>query len=541
MKENVRLQKQVEHLRVQMQQRTPAAGQPGERNEDVRAAELRQLRTQLAQTVAERDALSASLAHLKTQTQAQDTERDNAQRVLQHTVSALQSRLSMLRQHDAADSNQQHVPSGQVQALTEQLTATRATVAQLMTRNEGLEKQNASLSETVRGDAVRSQQTDTLREQLAGANKTASDLKAQLVTAQADKARDDEAQAERVAGLRAKGESLEKVNADLRARLAALQADRLHADKSRDQSVANMQALTKANAGLQEQVGAIASARDAAQKSAHEAAAALAAAQHQAQSDKTQADNAQAAQLARLQAQLREVTQSNTDLKTQLAARAGAAGAKPSGPVPDPAPTSAAAVDLTTPQAQQAYASGVMMAGLLRRTLALQTDLGEKPDTALLLAGVHDGVTGDVRLDKRVLTTQSEAVVARLSAREKAKYDSGLKRLEALTAKQTLLKRNGSMFFVQNRKGKQPIKEGMSLNISLRESTLSGRVLREGKPVQGKYSAQLPYPVQQALMLGGLGGSVDIYCFASDIYPPDNIPEGIFAYTLMKYTVKTAA
>lgn len=146
---------------------------------------------------------------------------------------------------------------------------------------------------------------------------------------------------------------------------------------------------------------------------------------------------------------------------------------------------------------------------------------------------------GAVRLDKRVLTTQSEAVVACLSAKEKAKYGSGLKQQEALTAKQTLLKRNGTMFFVQNRKGKRQKKEGESLRISLREGTLSGRILREDNGVQSTYSAQLPYPVQQALMLGGFGGSVDMHCFASDIYPPSDVPAGIFAYTLMKYTVSS--
>lgn len=259
-----------------------------------------------------------------------------------------------------------------------------------------------------------------------------------------------------------------------------------------------------------------------------------------AKTDTTLTARSQAGQLATLQAQLTEATTVNADLKARIAAQGKDTTAEQKHtalggviPTSDPQP------DLKTAQAQQAYASGVMMADLLRRTLALQADLGEKPDTAVLLAGVKDGVTGALRLDKRELTTLSEAVVARLSAKEKAKYDSGLKRLETLTTKRTLLKRNGSMFFVQNLKGKRPIKEGESLNISLRESTLSGRILREGKPVQGVYSARLPYPVQQALMLSGLGGSVDIYCFASDIYPPNDVPAGIFAYTLMKYTVKT--
>ncbi|MBS3894854.1 hypothetical protein, partial [Serratia marcescens] len=374
-----------------------------------------------------------------------------------------------------------------------------------------------------------------LQSQLDTITAANTEMKSRLAAGQVERV---QAAAE-LSRLQVQYEASTKTNTTLKAQLVALQAEQERLDSAKGEAgkvaVARVDELLKANAGLRGQVAILTSAQEAAQKSAAEATAALTAAQQRWQTDKAQADNSQAAQLAKVQAQLAEVTLSNTDLKTQLAARAGA---KQTASVV-PLSSSATPPDLNTPQAQQAYVSGVMMADLLRRTLALQTDLGEKPDMALLLAGVKDGVTGAVRLGKRELTTQSEAVVARLSAKEKAKYDSGVKRLEALTAKQKLLKRNGTMFFVQNRKGKRPIKENESLRISLRESTLSGRVLREGQSVQGIYSAQLPYPVQQALMLGGLGGSVDIYCFASDIYPPNDVPAGIFAYTLMKYTVKT--
>lgn len=482
------------------------------------------------------EALSGTQGQLKTQLVAQDGER----RVLQRTITALQGQLALFRQQSTVETAKQASAQAELRTLTEKLAAAQVSLATQKAQSDELEKQRAALAEVEGKWSAQANQLAALQTQLDAAAAANTVIKNKLTMVQAERMQ----AAAGLSKLQVKYEASTKTNTTLNAQLAALQAEQQRLDTAKGEAgkvaVTRMDELMRTNADLRGQVATLTSARNAAQKSADEAAAALTVAQQRGQADKAQANNAQVAQLAKVQAQLTEVTLSNTALNAQLAARAEAAasGAKQTALAVSP-PSSATLPDLNTPQAQQAYASGVMMADLLRRTLALQTDLGEKPDTALLLAGVKDGVTGAVRLDKRVLTTQSEAVVARLSAKEKAKYDSGVKRLEALTAKQTLLKRNGMMFFVQVRKGKRPIKEGESLNISLRESTLSGRVLREGKVVRGVYSAGLPYPVQQALMLGGLGGSIDIYCFASDIYPPNDVPVGIFAYTLMKYTVTT--
>ncbi|CAI2511427.1 Uncharacterised protein [Serratia quinivorans] len=367
------------------------------------------------------------------------------------------------------------------------------------------------------------------------AKKSADEARTALSAAQnvvqSNQAQADKAQADRMAVLQAQLAETAKTAADLKTQLVAMQADKVQGAKVQSGAVAALQThldgVMKDNVGLRGQVTALTLAQDAAKKSADEARTALSAAQNVVQSNQAQADKAQADRMAALQAQLAETAETNADLNKQLAAHPGSD--RPAAP----------SLDLKTPQAQQAYASGVMMSELLRRTLALQSDLGEQPDTPMLLAGVKDGVTGTLQLDKTVLNAQSEAVIARLSAKEKARYDTGVKRIEILTAKKILLKRNGTMFFVQVRKGSRPLKDGESLNIILRESTLDGRILREGKSTRGIYSERLPYPVQQALMLGGAGGSVDIYCFASDIYPPSSVPEGTFAYTLMKYTVSS--
>ncbi|WP_123905316.1 hypothetical protein [Serratia liquefaciens] len=485
--------------------------------------ELASLKTQLARMTAERDqqqagraALTTRLSAVLAEAQARRSSADGARDLLQRQLAVLQARLAQLQQSSAADS-------------VRQATAPAA-------RNGDVQKLQAALTEAVAKGAAAEQQRRDLQAQRDAAKGDKDRLSRQLTSVQAQSGQDTVAQARLKAQLATATKTTTALQAQLAALQAAEQARVIKVSEADQAATARVNGLVTQITGLRGQVATLTAAQGAAQKSVAEANAALTAAKQGGLADKVLSE--------KMQVQLTAVTTANADLKTQLAAlqaQREKARALPAGGETKPTATAAvlASPDLTTPQAQQAYASGVMMADLLRRTLALQTDLGEKPDTALLLAGVKDGVTGAVRLDKRVLTTQSEAVVARLSAKEKAKYDRGVKRLEGLTAKQTLLKRNGTLFFVQVRKGSRQLKEGESLSISLRESTLDGRVMREGKAVRGVYSARLPYPVQQALMLGGLGGSVDVYCFASDIYPPNDVPEGLFAYTLMKYTVTT--
>ncbi|CAI1215952.1 Uncharacterised protein [Serratia quinivorans] len=545
-KENVALTTQLRALREQLSAvQSQAQMQPPHRDSQDKSESMEvltratnQLKTQLVQVTADRKAqqearsvLVTELARLQAQSQTQTVNQDGERRVLQRAITALQARLDMVLKQSVTDRAQQITSEGAVRVLTEKLTATQASLTKQIARNGELISQVTALQNDVKKNVEQGTQAEVMLARLTASTKNNADLKTQLATVQAGKTQADKAQADRMAALQAQLAETVKTAADLKTQLVAMQADKVQGAKVQSGAVAALQThldgVMKDNVGLRGQVTALTLAQDAAKKSADEARTALSAAQNVAQSNQAQADKAQADRMAALQAQLAETAETNADLNKQLAAHPGSD--RPAAP----------SLDLKTPQAQQAYASGVMMSELLRRTLALQSDLGEQPDTPMLLAGVKDGVTGTLQLDKTVLNAQSEAVIARLSAKEKARYDTGVKRIEILTAKKILLKRNGTMFFVQVRKGSRPLKDGESLNIILRESTLDGRILREGKSTRGIYSERLPYPVQQALMLGGAGGSVDIYCFASDIYPPSSVPEGTFAYTLMKYTVSS--
>ncbi|KLP38625.1 hypothetical protein, partial [Enterobacter ludwigii] len=171
---------------------------------------------------------------------------------------------------------------------------------------------------------------------------------------------------------------------------------------------------------------------------------------------------------------------------------------------------------------------------------ALQQDLGVKPVPGLLLAGLTDAVNGAVRLDAQGVDDSYRAMVKQLSVLEEGKYRDGEKRLEKLTAGRTVLKRNRTMFFLQDKKGAGVIRAGDKVRFDLTESVPGGRTLRDNHGVTTAVTERLPYMVGQALTLAGRGGGITVYCLVSDVYPPEQIPDGLFAYTLLKYTFRVA-
>ncbi|ELU8076083.1 hypothetical protein SDD15_004558 [Salmonella enterica] len=196
--------------------------------------------------------------------------------------------------------------------------------------------------------------------------------------------------------------------------------------------------------------------------------------------------------------------------------------------------------ELRTEAEKQAYASGVVFSRDLARMRAVHQDLGVNLSRELMLAGIIDGVNNTLLLDEQALRDSHRALAAQLASLEKEKYDAGVKQLEKMTAKSTILKRNQSMFFVQHRKGNGAVRAGNTVTFDLTESVVDGKTLRTEKGVTAVTDDSLPYIVQQALTLAGRGGEINVYCMVSDVYPSGNIPEGLYPYTLLKYNVKVS-
>ncbi|WP_048795730.1 MULTISPECIES: FKBP-type peptidyl-prolyl cis-trans isomerase N-terminal domain-containing protein [Serratia] len=405
--------------------------------------------------------------------------------------------------------------------------------------------------------APRSPRVADLTAQLVRARADIRTLQARLQRTPADSGTTDPALTARITQLQARLGDAEKARDTLQAQLATAQATATQVTQARD---ALMQQLTAAGhdrsvaqqtvrvlqrglSALQarlDAVGDASQAQQAAQTQLAQAQASIRTLQARLQrtpADSGTADPALTARVTQLQARLGDAEKARDTLQAQLAAAQSSLSLARRAAMAPPASPADAEPDLQAPPAQQTYASGVMMAGMLRRTLALQHDLGEAPDVRVFLAGVEDGVKGRSLLDPHTLESRYGEVVARLSDREKARYAEGRRRLETLTAGKTLLKRNNTLFFVQAVRGTRALKAGEQLHLSVRESTLDGRVLRDDKDRAVTWDARLPYLVHQAGTLGHLGGTVEVYCLASDVYPPTAVPPGLYAYTPMKYTV----
>ncbi|MGP0906793.1 hypothetical protein [Serratia sp. CY76391] len=433
--------------------------------------------------------VTAELVRVKAQLQQRVVDQTSAARLWQHAMVALQGQLAVVttdNRQRAGEKVQLAQAQATAQSLAGKLQHTQAQLAAL-TRQQDAQGDKAQQVQTQIQKTL-SDQNAALQAQLTAATQQQEALKAKMTSLTDASSAQQKTLSEQNAALQAQLTAATQQQEALKAKMTSLT----------DASSTQQKTLSEQNAALQTQLAATTQQRDAL--------------------------SIQVASLTRSQA---------TEHQTLLAAQA-----KPVAPVTSP-PTPA--VSLTDARSQQTYASGVVMASTLRRTLALQKDLGVSSDPMVLLAGVTDGVQGTLKLDRKVLNAQYAAIIQRLSDKEKGRFDAGIKRLEAVTAKKTVLKRNGSLFFVQTRKGAQAVKTGETLQLSVRESLLDGKVLRDDRSRSVTLNGQLPYMLQQAVLLGGRGGVMEVYCFASDIYPPERLPDGLFGYSLMKYTVSIGA
>ncbi|EEF3449017.1 hypothetical protein GJZ31_04665 [Salmonella enterica] len=355
--------------------------------------------------------------------------------------------------------------------------------------------------------------------------------------------RGDVAQAE-LAGLRSQRDGLQlelkqalKESNERRQALSELQAGRSTSDSEAQQHAATLQKqvselslarddlqqqLTTAAARHQEQAASAESTRTQLAALQKENAALKTAAQTQQQSVQQQA-TAQTEASATTDAMLKNLTAERDGLKRQLDGL-----------------TAQYSPALKTAPEKQAYASGVALAGNLRRTLEIQRDLGADLPVGALMAGLTDGVGDKVRLDGPALQDSYRTLMAKLASREKEKYRAGVSELEKLAPGTKLTKRNGTLFFVRTQKGSGRVSPGDRVQFDLTESVVKGKTLRAEKGVSATLDGTLPYLVEQALTLAGRGGKLTVYCMASDVYPPERMPEGLLPYSLIQYQFTVA-
>ena len=262
--------------------------------------------------------------------------------------------------------------------------------------------------------------------------------------------------------------------------------------------------------------------------------------------------------LAALQQQLDERTKQNADLQTQAVAKDNerAASLKASQdeatalkaelaalktkPEEVNQPPKAAPASINTPLQRHSYAAGIILSEGIEKSLKLQKALGLEVDKTALLAGVNDSITGTSQMNAKQLDENYEALAEKMSAKEKAAYDRGYATLQSTLAGKNVLKQNRTMFFVEKKKGGRAVKQDDKLKVTLTQAWLDGRTVAPQKTFPVVFNDSLPYMLKQAIEMAKKGGIIEVYSFASDMYPADMLPDSLVGFDLLKYTISVA-
>ncbi|EPO1790539.1 hypothetical protein ACT7BH_001920 [Cronobacter turicensis] len=527
------------------------------------------LEKQLAQLAREKAALAAQNAHdvdaLSSKAQTLQAELDKRAAELaalkkagtEHTQSqsALEKQLAQLEREKAALTAQNEKSLGALNKQLAQLEQDKAALAEqnsMLLKTSTLSKeekeklqkaqveQTALLQKNQAAEAALKAQIATLTEKLnasttlaASTQEKATSLATELASvkgSQSDKEKALQSQLQQAAQLAAAKETLNK-------QLTAAQTDIATLKQALADKESRLQQSDKALAALKEEsqsVKALSTASATSQQKAQAELEALKRANEELNGKLASLNADTAAQKAQAEKEKADLLAQTEKLKADAAAQAQTLTASKTAP-------EVSAATLKDKANKQSYANGVMFSRLVQKSMDQMADLGIKTNLPILLAGIKDGLAQKVAIEPKALLSLHESMLKELSSREEKKYQTGIDKLEKVTAQKKLLKRNKSLFFVQTKAGKKAIAPGETINVTFKEETLEGRVLNNNANVPVTYDENLPYIFQQALELGKRGGIMEVYCFAGDLYNPDTMPPDLFNYSLMKLTVTISA
>ena len=571
----------------------------GKRQDDARRRELEKA---LATEQANNTALSAQLiqaqktsgsrADAVERMEARHSELEESLREAQEENYSLNDKLTALQAKLQSEHTGAQQLNGRRDELEKSLAAAQNTIKTLTAK---LKESEAQLSAGSSSAQQLAKQRDEMEQQLAAAQqlvKQRDEMEQQLAAAQQDiktlTAKLKESESQLSAG-NSSAQQLIKQRDEMEQQLAAAQQDiktltaklkesesQLSAGSSSAQQLARQrdemeQQLAAAQQSLKKTQGELSRLRD-------EQKTAQAAAQQDMKQKETQlADlSAQLAQLtpqleaaknnektsmqklAALQQQLDERTKQNADLQAQAVAKDNerAASLKASQdeatalkaelaalktkPEEVNQPQKAAPASINTPLQRHSYAAGIILSEGIEKSLKLQKALGLEVDKTALLAGVNDSITGTSQMNAKQLDENYEALAEKMSAKEKAAYDRGYATLQSTLAGKNVLKQNRTMFFVEKKKGGRAVKQDDKLKVTLTQAWLDGRTVAPQKTFPVVFNDSVPYMLKQAIEMAKKGGIIEVYSFASDMYPADMLPDSLVGFDLLKYTISVA-
>ena len=439
-------------------------------------------------------ALQAKLQSEHTGAQQLNGRRDELEKSLaaaQNTIKTLTAKLKESESQLSAGSSSAQQLAKQRDEMEQQLAAAQQDIKTLTAKLKESESQLSAGSSSAQQLA---KQRDEMEQQLAAAQQSLKKTQGEL-----SRLRDEQKTAQAAAQQDMKQKETQL--ADLSAQLAQLTPQLEAAKNNEKTSMQKLAALqqqlderTKQNADLQAQ----AVAKD------NERAASLKASQDEATALK--------AELAALKTKPEEVNQ----------------------------PQKAAPASINTPLQRHSYAAGIILSEGIEKSLKLQKALGLEVDKTALLAGVNDSITGTSQMNAKQLDENYEALAEKMSAKEKAAYDRGYATLQSTLAGKNVLKQNRTMFFVEKKKGGRAVKQDDKLKVTLTQAWLDGRTVAPQKTFPVVFNDSVPYMLKQAIEMAKKGGIIEVYSFASDMYPADMLPDSLVGFDLLKYTISVA-
>ncbi|MDI9766378.1 hypothetical protein QM327_07390 [Pantoea dispersa] len=419
--------------------------------------------------------------------------------------------------------------------LKAQLAASDKKLAALSAEKQQQEKNIATLQQALKEaqqqqSAGSAQLTKRLSDERAAATQSADALKA--LKAENDKA---------LVALQA--ESKKQLSAQQAAsdkKLAALQAEN-------DKALAALQAESKKQLSAQQAESdkklAALQAESKQQLSAQQAESAQQLAAQQTASDK---------QLKALQSQQTESEKKLTALQTQQAEREKQLAALDSEKqqqahnlaqltreLEAAKQQPAAAPKLSAPKSdaeRDGYTLGQFIASNAVVQLQMVKDIGLSISMDQLIAGLTTQLqSGDSLLDGEEMARRYATMQASIGKGLNALIEKGYAQLDKKVAKRKALKKDLGMqwFAVKSVKGK--LLPDQQAAVSVRVTTLSGKVINDFSHDQVPFNDSLPPLLQEGMSLTGKGGAVEGWALAKDIYEREPLPPWVAPYDVIHY------
>ncbi|TFZ49505.1 hypothetical protein E5C26_15825 [Serratia proteamaculans] len=194
--------------------------------------------------------------------------------------------------------------------------------------------------------------------------------------------------------------------------------------------------------------------------------------------------------------------------------------------------------DLTTPSGKQDYVVGQSIAASLRDRLQSYTSAGLTLEQSGVLAGISDGLKGNMQMKK----ADMDAVYLQFATKLQQQVSKQVSDGEALIAKKsqgrTPVKQVDGITYFVVKKGKTIRDPDAPVMLSLTEAIVDGRTVSTLPQLVLTVTDEMPAVVREALPLLGEGSEVQAYALAKSVYGSLPLPRGVEAFTVLSYDLK---